>query len=123
MKIYGIGIDLIEVARIRHAVERLGQRFIENVYTETERAFCEGRANRYLSLAARFAAKEAFLKALGTGYSQGISWRDVEVIDNERSRPTYRITGKAKEFLGARRVHLSISHVRDYATAIAVIEE
>ena len=123
MKIYGIGIDLVEVVRIKKAVKRLGKRFLTNVYTERELRFCLPRKNRYLSLAARFAAKEAFLKALGTGYSKGITWQEVEVLDNEHSRPTFNIEGKAKKLLGKRRVHLSISHIKDYATAVVVIEE
>jgi holo-[acyl-carrier protein] synthase len=123
MSIFGIGIDLVEVARIEKAVKRQGKRFLQTVYTERERKFCLPRRNRYLSLSARFAAKEAFLKALGTGFSKGISWREVEVLDNEHSRPTFNIEGKAKKLLGKRKVHLSISHIKDYATAVVVIEK
>lgn len=122
MRVYGIGIDLVEVARIEKAVKRLGKRFLTTVYTERELRFCLPRRNRHLSLAARFAAKEAFLKALGTGFSKGINWQEVEVLDNERSRPTFHIQGKAKKLLGKRRVHLSISHLNDYATAVVIIE-
>lgn len=123
MNIFGIGIDLVEVKRIERAVKRLGSRFLTKVYTERERRFCLPRKNRYLSLAARFAAKEAILKALGTGVSKGISFKEVEVLDNDHSRPTFNIQGKAKKLLGNRPIHLSISHLKDYAIAVVIIEK
>ena len=120
--IFGIGIDIIEVQRIRKAYKKLGKRFLDGIYTEREQSFCLGRANFAEGLAARWAAKEAFLKALGTGHSRGVRWRDVEIIDNERSRPTIKVSGKPAALLGNRKVHLSISHLEDMATAIVVIE-
>lgn len=121
--IFGTGIDIIEVARIRRAYQKLGQRFLAGIYTEREQAFCLRHADTAQRLAARWAAKEAFLKALGTGHSQGIAWKEVEIIDNERSRPTIKVTGKAARLLGKRKVHISISHLKDLVTAVAVIEE
>ncbi|MEA3312023.1 MAG: holo-ACP synthase [candidate division WOR-3 bacterium] len=121
--VFGIGIDIIEVARIRKAYKKFGKRFLEGIYTEREQSFCLGRANFAEGLAARWAAKEAFLKALGTGHSRGVRWRDVEIIDNEHSRPTVKVSGKPAALLGNRKVHLSISHLADMATAIAIIEE
>lgn len=118
-----IGVDLVEVSRIRAAIERYGDRFLKRIYTEPEQQFCNPRANRDLAYAVRFAAKEAFFKALGTGLSRGISWRDVAVCDDEHSRPKIEVRGKAKEFLGSSRVELSLSHTREYAVAVVVIED
>ena len=121
--IFGIGIDIIEVARIRKAHARLGKRFLKGIYTEREQEFSLKHNDPSERLDARWAAKEAFLKALGTGHSRGVRWRDVEIIDNEHSRPTVKVYGKPRELLGDRKVHLSISHLKDLATAIAIIEE
>ncbi|MCX7731551.1 MAG: holo-ACP synthase [candidate division WOR-3 bacterium] len=121
--ISGIGIDLIEVARIRQALERFGSRFQTRVFTPAEIAFCERLTDKYPSYAGRFAAKEAFSKALGTGLRGAISWQEIEICDNERSRPSIRVTGRAKEILAGRTVHLSLTHLRDYAAAVVVICE
>jgi len=122
--IFGIGIDIIEVARIRKAYKKFGKRFLDGIYTEREQAFSLKHNDPSERLAARWAAKEAFLKALGTGLIPGvIRWRDVEIIDNEHSRPTIKVYGKPAALLGNRKVHLSISHLADMATAIAIIEE
>jgi holo-[acyl-carrier protein] synthase len=120
--IFGIGIDIIEVARIRKAYRRLGKKFLDGVYTEWEQEFSLKRADPAERLAARWAAKEAVAKALGTGFARGVKPVDIEIIDNERSRPTVRVTGKAAGFMGNMKVHLSISHLKDVATAMAVIE-
>jgi holo-[acyl-carrier protein] synthase len=85
--------------------------------------FCESLKDKYPSYAGRFAAKEAFSKALGTGLRGAISWTEVEIVDNERTRPTIRVSGRAAKFLGTRRTHLSISHLDDYATAVVIIED
>jgi len=123
MAIFGVGIDLVEVERVRRAISRHGERFRQRVFTDAEAEFCESVSGKYLSYAGRFAAKEAFSKALGTGLRGKIGWREVEVHDNERSRPTITVTGRAKEALGNRRVHLSITHVAEYAAAVVVIED
>jgi len=85
--------------------------------------FCERLSDKYPSYAGRFAAKEAFSKALGTGLRGAIGWREIEVRDDERSRPTIAVNGRAGELLGSRRVHLSITHLPDYASAVVVIED
>jgi len=121
--IFGIGIDIIEVARIRKAYQRLGKKFLDGVYTEREQEFSLKRADPAERLAARWAAKEAVAKALGTGFARGVRPVDIEIIDNERSRPTVKVTGKAAGFMGDMKVHLSISHLKNVATAMAVIEE
>ena len=123
MAIFGIGIDLVEVQRIKAGIEKFPARFRSRIFTKNEIAFCETRQHKYLSYAARFAAKEAFSKALGTGLRGKISWQDIEVIDDERSKPNLFITGKAKKYLGNRKFHVSLSHTEDFATAIVIIEE
>ncbi len=123
MAVFGVGTDLVKVGRIRAALERYPTRFRTRIFTPAEIRFCESLGNKWPSYAGRFAAKEAFSKALGTGLRGAINWTDVEIVDNERTRPTIRVTGRAAEILGSRRVHLSISHLDDYATAVVIIEE
>lgn len=124
MAIFGIGIDITEVGRIEKAFLRFGDRFRRRIFTENEINFCEKKKEgKFQSYAARFAAKEAFAKALGTGLRGKISWREIEIIDDEKHRPQIITKGKAKEYLGKRNAHLSISHTADYACAICLIEE
>jgi holo-[acyl-carrier protein] synthase len=123
MAIFGIGIDLVNVARVRAALERYPERFRSRIFTPAEVRFCETLGDKYPSYAGRFAAKEAFSKALGTGLRGAIGWTEIDVLDNEKTRPTIRVTGRAAAILGSRRVHLSISHLSDYATAIVVVED
>lgn len=123
MAVFGIGIDLVKVDRIRGALERYGDRFRQRVFADSEIEFCEELAGKYLSYAGRFAAKEAFSKALGTGLRGAIGWKEIEVQDNERSRPTIKVTGRAQQYLGTRKVHLSITHLPEYAAAVVVIED
>jgi holo-[acyl-carrier protein] synthase len=123
MAVFGVGIDLVRVDRIRSAMERFPARFKNRIYADAEVAFCEKLADKYPSYAGRFAAKEAFSKALGTGLRGAIGWSEIEVCDNERSRPTISVSGRAKEYLGERLVHLSITHLPDYAAAVVVIED
>ncbi|MFH1008732.1 MAG: holo-ACP synthase [Candidatus Latescibacterota bacterium] len=116
-----VGIDLIEVARIQKAVEQRGDRFLNRVFTEQERAACQRKHNEYQSLAARFAAKEAVFKALGTGWSAGAKWTDIEVINNSFGKPEVVLHGKVKEIVGTRTVAISLTHTRKYAQAVAVL--
>jgi len=123
--ILSIGIDLIEVDRIRQTVERT-PRFVERVFTERERVYCESKgAGKAASFAARFAAKEAALKALGTGWRDGITWHDVEIFSKDSGAPFLILTGKAKEIfdsMNASAIHLSLSHTSEHAIAQVVIE-
>lgn len=124
--ITGIGVDIIEVARIRRALgnPRTGDRFRARVFTDGEVAYCLPRRNGHESFAARFAAKEATMKALGRGFGQGIGWRDIEIIRGEGA-PSVRLFGGAlhyAEMLGVRRVHLSLSHTGELAIAYVVAE-
>jgi holo-[acyl-carrier protein] synthase len=123
MAVFGVGIDLVSVARVQAALERYRERFRSRVFTPAEVRFCETLGDKYPSYAGRFAAKEAFSKALGTGLRGAIGWTEIDVCDNERQRPTIRVTGRAEKILAGRKVHLSISHLPDYATAIVVIED
>ena len=123
--IVGTGIDIAEVARIRRSIERFGDRFVERVYTPGEINYCDSKANRAERYAARFAAKEAAMKALGTGWNHGVRWRDIEVCRQPGGRPTIAFHGKAAEFaarLGAVHVALSLSHTVEQAIAQVILE-
>jgi holo-[acyl-carrier protein] synthase len=123
--ILGIGFDLLEVARLARTLERRDGRFEERVFTVREMEDCEGRADRAQSLAARFAAKEACLKALGTGWSQGLTFQQVEVRKEEGGRPVIHLSGAARSraaAMGVRHVHVSLTHQRGVAGAVIVLE-
>ncbi len=123
--IVGTGVDITEVSRIRAAVERFGERFLGRVFTPEEVRYCTSKANVAERLAARFAAKEAGMKAIGTGLRHGITWHDVEVVRRPGSRPELRYSGKAAEFaarLGCLRTHLSLTHTAEQAMAFVILE-
>lgn len=123
--IVGTGVDLAEVDRIREAIERHGQHFIERIYTPAEIAYVERKANRFERYAARFAAKEAGMKAIGTGWSRGVRWRDFEVANLPSGCPTLQLHGAAAQFadrLGVRNIALSITHTAVQAMAIVILE-
>jgi len=123
--IVGTGIDIAEVPRIQGAIERHGERFLKRVFTDGERAYCDSKANRIERYAARFAAKEAGMKALGTGWNHGVRWQDVEVCRQPGGRPTMVFHGRAAEFaarLGAAHVALSLSHTAEQAIAQVILE-
>jgi holo-[acyl-carrier protein] synthase len=123
--IVGTGVDLCEVPRIAAAISRFGARFLKRVFTERERAYCESKANRVERYAARFAAKEAAMKAIGTGQSRGVTWQDLEVSHLPGGRPTVLFHGRAEEFyqkLGVKRVALSLSHTEQTAIAHVILE-
>lgn len=122
--IYGIGVDLIKVERMREAVERWGDKFLQRVFTEREIARCYKARDPHLSLAVRFAAKEALIKAVGT--TAGASFRDIEVLNDELGKPYITVTGKLKVFFeikDIRAAHLSLSHEKDYGVASVVLEK
>ena len=126
--IFGTGIDLIEVERVKQALERpaTGARFRKRVFTPDEIAYCESRGRaRFESYAARFAAKEATMKALGTGWNRHVGWQDIEVFRARGRRPTIKLLGKAAQFALGRKVvsfHLSISHSDQHAIAHVIAE-
>ena len=123
--IIGTGVDLAEVPRIRQSIERYGARFLNRIYTEAEISYCEEKASRFESYAARFAAKEAGMKALGTGWSRGVRWRDIEVVRRKGQRPTIQFHGEAAAIatkLGAKNIALSLTHTSDQALAHVILE-
>jgi holo-[acyl-carrier protein] synthase len=124
--IVGSGIDLTEIGRIQQSMDRYGQRFLDHVYTAAEQAYCLRRRKSAESFAARFAAKEAGAKALGTGISHGVSWLEIEVVRQPGGRPTLHFHGRAAEIaarLGAARAALSITHTTALAMASVVLED
>ena len=123
--ITGSGIDLCEVARIKQAIERHGRRFLERVFTPREIEYAERKANRYERYAARFAAKEAGMKALGTGWRRGVRWQDFEVTNLASGRPTLILHGRAAEIareLGVEHISLSLTHTAEQAMAMVILE-
>jgi len=123
--ILGSGVDLCEVPRIDAAVARYGARFLERIFTAREIAYADRKANRFERYAARFAAKEAGMKALGTGWHGGSTWRDFEVVNLPSGRPTLSFHGRAAEVakeLGVRSVALSLTHTKEQALAMVLLE-
>ena len=124
--LFSTGIDIIEVYRIRETMNRT-PRFAERVFTPAERSYCDAKGEAaFQSYAGRFAAKEAFLKALKTGWRGKITWHDVEILNDESGVPVLNLTGEAKRMideLGAAAVHLSISHTAEHAVANVIIEK
>jgi holo-[acyl-carrier protein] synthase len=123
--IVGTGVDIAEVKRIQAAVNRFGERFLKRVFTPAELRYCMAKPNAAERLAARFAAKEAGMKAIGTGLRLGVTWQDVEVLRMPGQRPILQFHGKAGEFasrLGCKRTHLSLSHTNEQAIAHVILE-
>lgn len=122
--IYGIGTDIIEVSRIENVMQRdLG--FRDKIFTPGEIAYCETKRHKYENYAARFSAKEAFLKAIGTGWRFGITFGDIDVYHDDLGKPHIRTTGVAKDLtdsLSISKIHVSLSHLKEIATAIVILE-
>ena len=123
MHVFGIGTDIIECLRIAQMIERHGELFINRVYTDHEIAYCRARKAATQHFAGRWAAKEAVLKALGTGWRRGISWRDIEVRNQPSGQPVIALRGGARDVIeatGIQQMLISISHCRSHATAYAL---
>ncbi len=123
--IFGIGLDIIEVARVGRLIEK-DNGFKERIYTSREIDYCEAKKNKAQNYAARFAAKEAFMKALGTGWRGGLAFHHIEVVNNELGKPEIVLHGQAKllvEKEGITNINISISHVKDFASSIVTIEK
>ena len=123
--ILGMGVDIAEVERIQAAIERHGEPFLRRIFTAAEREYCEQFKNKYERYAGRFAAKEAAMKALGTGWRRGVRWVDFEVVREAGGRPSIALDGAAKEIaakLGVRRISLSITHTAAQALAQVIFE-
>lgn len=124
--IVGTGIDIAEVNRIEQALARWGRRFIERIYTPAEIRYVERKANRSERYAARFAAKEAGMKAIGTGWRRGVRWQDFEVTNLPTGKPTLRLHGRAEEFaaeLGVKSISLSLTHTAQQGMAFVILED
>lgn len=124
--VIGLGTDLIEIERVRQSAERFGKRFLERVFTPDEVAYCYSKKSFAESLAARFAAKEAAAKALGTGISRGVGWKEFEVRRKPGHRPEMHLSGRAAEIaaaLGVKRISLSLTHTREMSMAVVVAED
>jgi holo-[acyl-carrier protein] synthase len=123
--IVGMGVDIAEVDRVRAAIERRGEPFLRRIYTPAEAAYCDGFRNKYERYAGRFAAKEAAMKALGTGWRRGVRWTDIEVVREPSGRPTLELRGAAREIadaLGVKRISISITHTVQQALAQVIFE-
>lgn len=124
MPILGHGIDIVEIARIKQSFEEHGQRFLDRVYTKAEQEYCARNKKRHFEhLAGRFAAKEAVLKVLGTGWRGGIAWTDVEILNEISGAPKVTLTGESLRIateMGIANWHISISHIETHATASAI---
>lgn len=121
--IYGIGIDIIEIGRIAKAIRDKGQRFLRRVFTAQEIARCQKKSEKYQYFGGHFAAKEAVMKALGTGRRKGVRWVDIEVIYNQDGKPDIKLHSRVEAIaksLGIADIHVSISHIKEYAIAQAV---
>ena len=124
--VLGIGTDLIEIERVEASIQRFGERFLHRVFTSGEIAYCQRKRHAAESFAARFAAKEATAKALGTGISRGIGWKEIEVRRAPGERPTLHLAGRAAEraaAMGVKRLHLSLSHSQQISIASVVAED
>ncbi|MCC6292070.1 MAG: holo-[acyl-carrier-protein] synthase [Bryobacterales bacterium] len=124
--ILGTGIDLAEVDRIRKSIERFGDRFLKRVYTPGEIAYVERKANKYERYAARFAAKEAGMKAIGTGWRRGVTWQDFEVANLPSGRPALKLHGvgaRVAAELGVKRVSVSLTHTAAQGMAFVILED
>lgn len=124
--IIGTGVDICEVSRMGASIARFGDRFLQRVFTESEIRYCQSKRNSVERFAARFAAKEAAMKALGTGASRGVTWTSIEVAHAPGGRPVLRLTGKTSEIanrLGVNRISLSVTHTESTAMAIVIFED
>ena len=124
--ILGTGTDIVSVARIRAGVERHGERFLQKIFTRAETDYCLPRARKYEHLAARFAAKEALLKALGTGAGPEAALADIEVVRDPRGKPSVRLHGRTARFAeqkAVQRIHLSLAHESEFAVAHVILED
>ncbi len=119
--IESVGIDIIEVSRIKNVIDRWGDSFLRRVYTPWEINYCSRKKFPEQSFAARFAVKEAVLKAIGTGYNDGIKWTSVEIVNDERGQPTVRLGEKIQNIIGKKKIKISMSHTREHAVANAIL--
>ena len=122
MAVHSIGVDITDIDRIEGIIERLGQRFLKRVFTPAEISYCQQKAIPHQSFAARFATKEAVLKATGLGLVKGLSWQDIEVLNDENGRPSVQLYNKTARLLEGKKLHLSLSHSGNMAIAMVVVD-
>ena len=119
--IESVGIDLVEIQRIKVAIDRYGERFTNRVFTPWEIEYCLSKINPALSFAGRFAVKEAVFKAIGTGFAEGVKWKSVEVVNDRRGRPQVRLGRAIRNHTGNNKIVISLSHTSNYAVASAIL--
>jgi holo-[acyl-carrier protein] synthase len=120
--VIGLGIDIIEIERIKESIEKFGERFLNKVFTENEIKYCLAKGNKYQHFAARFAAKEAVSKALATGWNKDFNWKNVEIMNEPSGMPTVTLKGKLEDFLKPdKELKISMSHSRDNVACVAII--
>lgn len=119
--IFGIGNDIVEIARIRSSVEKIGQSFLDRIFSSVEQSYCRKFKDPFPSLAARFCAKEAVSKALGTGIGEALAFLDIEVTHNKKGQPFIILSEKAKIRFSNPKIHISLSHCKEYAMAVAIV--
>lgn len=120
-QVQGVGTDIIEIQRIEEAFERHGERFLNRLFTEKEKDYCERYKQAMPHYAGRFAAKEAVLKALGTGLHPEITWKEIEIINNPQGKPEVHLSTRLSRILSVGHIFISISHCDSYATATAIV--
>ncbi len=122
--IAGIGTDIIEVTRIKESIEKYGERFLNRIFTETEQSYCESfKEKKYLHYAARFAAKESFSKAIGTGITRGFRFREVGIRNEKSGKPVMELFGNLKKNWNKFTIHVSLTHTEENAVAYVIMEE
>jgi holo-[acyl-carrier protein] synthase len=120
--IFGIGIDIIEIERIKKSIKKFDKIFLNKIFTKTELDYCLSKKNKYQHFAARFAAKEAIAKALATGWSKGFRWKDIDIYNEESGMPNVKLHGNLKNFLGNdKSLKITMSHSEHYVTCFAII--
>ncbi|MEO8398459.1 MAG: holo-ACP synthase [Ignavibacteriaceae bacterium] len=120
--VIGLGIDIIEIERIKKSIERFGDKFLRKIYTKNELDYSLSKLNKYQHLAARFAAKEAVYKALESGWKKGTTWQNIEIFNEPSGLPYVKLNGSLDSFLSKdKNVKISISHSKDYVACVAII--
>ncbi len=121
MAVYSVGVDLIEIERIDKLLDKYGEKFMKRIFTDKEIEYCSRKQNKE-SFAGRFAAKEAVFKVTGLGLGKGMTWKDVEVINDPKGKPEIYLSGRTAELLAGRTLHVSISHSKEASVAVVVAE-
>ncbi len=120
MTILGVGTDIIEIERIKNDIDRFGARFLDRLFTAEEQKYCLQHKESEKNFAGRFAAKEALVKAIGTGFREGISWLDIEILNDPHGKPHIEVSQRIMDWTSPSQFFLSISHCREYATAVVI---